>query len=119
MTFEQVLNMLSIRINGLIAGDYDLKLNFIIPDRKDKALTEVKRGIFRYLSDELKEDQVTVIMSKESLYELATNNNRPSPSSIKVIGDIKKWHQFLWALDLIDTDFPIMLPLSKKRTNDY
>ncbi|MCD5323339.1 MULTISPECIES: alkyl/aryl-sulfatase [Pontibacillus] len=79
MTLEQVLNMLSIRINGLIAGDYDFKLNFIIPDRKEQALTEVKRGIFRYLSDEIKEDQVKVIMNKKTLYELATTNNRSSP----------------------------------------
>ncbi|QSS98770.1 MBL fold metallo-hydrolase [Pontibacillus sp. ALD_SL1] len=119
MTLEQVLNMLSIRINGLIAGEYDFKLNFIIPDRKDKALTEVKRGIFRYVSDDLKEDQVKVIMSKETLYELATTNNRPSPSSIKVIGDIQKWHQFLWSLDEIDTDFPIMTPLGRKRTHEF
>ncbi|MGR9049516.1 alkyl/aryl-sulfatase [Halobacillus faecis] len=118
MTLEQVLNMLSIRINGLIAGEYDFKLNFIIPDRKEEALTEVKRGIFRYLSNELKEGQVKVIMSKETLYELATTNNRPSPSSIKVIGDIQKWHQFLWALDQIDTDFPIMTPLDRKRIRD-
>ncbi|WP_051254656.1 alkyl/aryl-sulfatase [Halobacillus kuroshimensis] len=115
MTLEQVLNMLSIRINGLIAGDYDFKLNFIILDREGKALTEIKRGIFRYLSNELQEDQVKVIMNKETLYELATTNNRPSPSSIKVIGDIKKWHQFLWALDQIDTDFPIMTPLKQKK----
>ncbi|MBX0358567.1 alkyl/aryl-sulfatase [Halobacillus sp. Nhm2S1] len=118
MTLEQVLNMLSIRINGLIAGEYDFKLNFIIPDRKAEALTEIKRGIFRYLSNELKEGQVKVIMSKETLYELATTNNRPSPSSIKVIGDIQKWHQFLWALDQIDTDFPIMTPLNRKRISD-
>lgn len=57
MTLEQVLNMLSIRINGLIAGEYDFKLNFIIPHRKERALTEIKRGIFRYLSDELIEDR--------------------------------------------------------------
>ncbi|QHE54208.1 MBL fold metallo-hydrolase [Pontibacillus sp. HMF3514] len=113
MTLEQVLNMLSIRLNGIIAGEYDFKLNFIITDRKEKALTEVKRGIFRYLSNELKEDEVKVIMDQASLYELATTNNRPSPSSIKVIGDIQKWHQFLWALDQIDTDFPIMTPLDK------
>ncbi|GEN52224.1 alkyl/aryl-sulfatase [Halobacillus faecis] len=119
MTLEQVLNMLSIRINGLIAGEYDFKLNFIIPDRKEEALTEIRRGIFRYLTNELKEGQVKVIMSKETLYELATTNNRPSPSSIKVIGDIQKWHQFLWALDQIDTDFPIMTPLNRKRISDF
>lgn len=110
MTLQQIVNILSIRLNGLIAGEYDFKLNFLISDRHEKALTEVKRGIFRYLSNELQEGEVKVIMKNETLYELATTNNRPSPSSIKVIGDISKWHTFLFALDQINTDFPIMTP---------
>ncbi len=111
---EKVLYLFSIRIDGLKAGDFDFKINFIIPDREEAASTEVKRGIFRCLSDNLAEDaDVTVIMSKKTLYDLATTNNRPDSSSIVVEGDICKWQLFLWTQDSINTDFNIMTPLPK------
>ena len=110
-----VLYLFSIRIDGLKAGDYDYKLNFIIPDREEVASTEIKRGIFRYLTDQLACDAAaTVTMSKDTLYELATTNNRPESSSIIVEGDICKWQLFLWALDTIDTDFNIVTPVPKR-----
>ncbi len=61
--------LLSIRIDGLKAGNLDYKINFVIPDREEVASTEIKRGIFRYLNDELAEDAaVTVTMPKEILF---------------------------------------------------
>lgn len=108
---EKVLYLFSIRIDGLKAGEFDYKINFIIPDRKEVALAEIKRGIFRYLDNKLSDDAaVTVTMSKETLYELATTNNRPDSSAIIVEGDICKWQLFLWTQDLIDKDFNIMTP---------
>ncbi|MCT4508555.1 MAG: MBL fold metallo-hydrolase [Tepidibacter sp.] len=112
---ENVLYLMSIRIDGLKAGDFDYKINFIIPDREEVASTQVKRGIFRYLDNELAKDAaVTVTMSKETLYELATTNNKPDSSSIKVEGDICKWQLFLWTQDRIDSNFNIMTPVTKK-----
>lgn len=110
MTLKQVLSIFSIRIDGIKAGEYNFQMNFIIPDRKEVATTEVKRGIFRVLSTDLKEASVTVTMNQSTLYELATTNNRPDSSSIHVEGDICNWQLFLWALDKIDPDFPIMTP---------
>ncbi|WDV44219.1 alkyl sulfatase dimerization domain-containing protein [Clostridiaceae bacterium M8S5] len=112
---EKVLYLLSIRIEGIKAGDMDYKINFIIPDRNEKACTEVKRGIFRYLSDEICEDaDVTVTMAKSILYELATTNNKPKFSEINVEGDRKKWLLFLYTHDTIDPVFNIMTPLPKE-----
>ncbi|WFD09172.1 alkyl/aryl-sulfatase [Tepidibacter hydrothermalis] len=112
---ENVLYLMSIRIDGLKAGDFDYKINFIIPDRDEVASTEVKRGIFRYLNNELAKDAVvTVTMSKETLYELATTNNKPDSSSIIVEGDICKWQLFLWTQDRVDPNFNIMTPVPKK-----
>lgn len=112
---ENVLYLMSIRIDGLKAGDFDYKINFIIPDREEVASTQVKRGIFRYLDNELAKDAaVTVTMSKETLYELATTNNKPDSSSIKVEGDICKWQLFLWTQDRIDSNFNIMTPVPKR-----
>lgn len=114
MPLEKVLYLFSIRVDGLKAGEFDYKINFIIPDRKEVAETEIKRGIFRYLDNKLSDDAaVTVTMSKETLYELATTNNRPDSSAIIVEGDICKWQLFLWTQDLIDADFNIMTPLPK------
>lgn len=111
---ENVLYLFSIRINGLKAGEFNYKINFIIPDREEVASTEVKRGIFRYLDSCLsKEAEVTVTMSKETLYELVITNNRVESSKIIIDGDICKWQLFLWAQDNINKNFNIVTPVLK------
>lgn len=109
-----ILYLLSIRIDGLKAGDFDYKINFIIPDRNEKASTEVKRGIFRYLNDELSEDAAaTVTMPKDALYELVTSNKKPDSSKMKVEGDLYKWNEFLSLIDIVDPNFNIMTPVRR------
>lgn len=109
-----VIYLLSIRIEGLEAGNLDYKINFIIPDREEVASTEVKRGIFRYLSGELAEDAaVTVTMSKETLYEMAITNKKPDSSEVIIQGDISKWNTFLSLLDTMNPNFNIMTPVPK------
>ncbi|MGJ7921703.1 alkyl/aryl-sulfatase [Neobacillus sp. LXY-4] len=115
LPLADVLYLLSIRIEGLNAGRLNYKMNFVIPDREDVASTELKRGIFRYLNNELAEDAaVTVTMPKEVLYELAATNENPDPSKIKIEGDIHKWNTFLSLLDTFDQNFNIMTPVPKK-----
>lgn len=107
----KILYLLSIRIDGLKAGDFDYKINFIIPDRYEAASTEIKRGVFRYLNDDLAEDAaVTVTMPKEVLYELATTNEKPDSSKMLVEGDIYKWYAFLSLIDMVDPAFNIVTP---------
>lgn len=109
-----VLYLLSIRINGLKAGDLNYKINFIIPDREEVASTEVKRGIFRYLNNQLAEDaEVTVTMPKEALYQLATANEKPDSSTILIEGDINKWDLFLLLQEPLNYNFNIMTPKQK------
>jgi alkyl sulfatase BDS1-like metallo-beta-lactamase superfamily hydrolase len=111
LPLEDVLYLMSIRIDGLKAGDLNYKINFIIPDRGEAASTEVKRGIFRYLNGMLAEDAaVTVTMPKEILNELAITNNKPDQSKIIIEGDINKWNTFLSLLDTINQGFSIMTP---------
>ncbi|KMT21936.1 alkyl/aryl-sulfatase [Clostridium cylindrosporum] len=114
LPIEDVIYLLSIRIEGYKAGDLDYKINFIIPDREETASTEVKRGIFRYLNDSLAEDAaVTVTMPKEVLYNLATTNEKIDNSKILVEGDINKWNTFVSLIDRINHNFNIMTPVSK------
>lgn len=114
LPLEKVLYLFSIRLDGLKAGEFDYKINFIIPDRKETACTEIRRGIFRYLESKISEDaDVTVTMSKKTLYELATTNNRPDSTAVIVEGDIQKWLLFLWTQDKINSDFNIMTPMPK------
>jgi alkyl sulfatase BDS1-like metallo-beta-lactamase superfamily hydrolase len=115
LPLEDVFYLLSIRIDGFRAGDLDYKMNFIIPDRRETASTEVKRGIFRYLDGRLAEDAaVTVTMPKGILYELATTNQKPDHSGIIIEGDINRWYIFLDRLDTINQNFNIMTPRPKK-----
>jgi alkyl sulfatase BDS1-like metallo-beta-lactamase superfamily hydrolase len=110
-----VIYLLSIRVDGLKAGDLDYKMNFVIPDREEVASTEVKRGIFRYLSDGLTtEAAVTVTMPKEILYEMATTNKKLDSSKIKIEGDTSKWDAFLSLQDTINQSFNIMTPVQSR-----
>ncbi len=114
LPLKDVLYLLSIRLDGFNAGDLNYKINFIITDRKESALTEVRRGIFRYLNDKLDEDAaVTVIMPKDILYDLATTNKNPDSSKIKINGDINKWNIFLQLRDTINQSFNIITPVPK------
>ncbi len=109
-----VMYLLSIRIDGVKAGNLNYRINFIIPDRNETASTEVKRGIFRYLNDQLADDAaVTVTMPKKVLYDLATTNEQPDSSKIRIEGDINKWNTFLSLQDTIDPTFNIMTPVPK------
>lgn len=106
-----VFYLLSIRIDGVKAGDLNYKMNFIIPDREEVASTEVKRGIFRYLSNKLVEDaEVTVTMPKEILYELATTNKKLESSKVIVEGETNKWKLFLSLQEPLNHNFNIMTP---------
>jgi alkyl sulfatase BDS1-like metallo-beta-lactamase superfamily hydrolase len=109
-----VIYLLSIRIDGIKAGDLNYKINFIIPDREEVASTEVKRGIFRYLNNLLAENaDVTVTMPKEVLYELATTNKKPDSSKIIIQGDTQKWNLFLSLQEPLNYNFNIMTPVQK------
>ncbi len=114
LTLDQILYMLSVRVDGVAAGDYDYSINFVIPDRLEEASTQIKRGIFRYMGNTRDENaDVTVIMPKAVLYELATTNNKPKSSSVIVEGDMCVWQKFLWTQDRIDTNFNIVTPVQK------
>ncbi|MBE6069596.1 MAG: hypothetical protein E7211_18190 [Clostridium lundense] len=52
-------------------------------------------------------------MPKEVLYKLATTNEKPDASKIKVQGDINKWNMFLSLRDTINQNFNIMTPVPK------
>lgn len=109
-----VIYLLSIRINGLKAGNLNYKMNFVITDREETASTEVKRGIFRYLNDKLAEDAaVTVTMTKEILYKLATTNEKPDSSKITISGEADKWNLFLSLLEPVNHNFNIVTPVPK------
>ncbi|GGE71407.1 alkyl/aryl-sulfatase [Priestia taiwanensis] len=109
---KDILNLFSIRVDGIKAGEYEYKLNFIIPDRQEVASTEIKRGIFRYLKSDIDMDaEVTVTMWKDTLYELATTNTKSSHALIIIQGDSEKWHAFLSVQDSINPDFPIVTPV--------
>ncbi|WP_207655774.1 alkyl/aryl-sulfatase [Vallitalea okinawensis] len=115
LPLDKVLYFFSIRIDGLKAGNFNYRMNFIIPDRKEEAVVEIKRGILRYLSDQIDPDaSVTIIMAKDTLYQLATTNKPPTNASIAIEGDKRKWELFLWSQDIVDKDFNIVTPLPKK-----
>ncbi|CAM4086680.1 beta-lactamase [Bacillus manliponensis] len=119
LPLQNILSLFSIRVDGIKAGDYNYKINFVIPDRNEVAATEMKRGIFRYLNNELAADaDVTVTMWKEQLYQLVTTNDQSNTSTIIIQGDAEKWRLFLAAQDTMDPNFNIVTPISENETNN-
>lgn len=109
---ENVFYLLSIRLNGVKAGWLDYKINFIISDIQQVATTQVKRGIFRWLSDDLSSDAaVTVAMTKEVLNKFVSTNEKPSKSEVELTGDVSKWYEFLSLIEDLNPKFNIMTPV--------
>ncbi len=117
LPLHKVLYLISIRIDGVRAGDYDFTLGFHIKDTRQTALTELKRGIFRYRgAGELYEPDVTLLMTRKELYTLATTNK--VPKTIEVLGDLEKWYRFLDVLENINPSFNIMTPLEQEKEQE-
>ncbi|WP_212696585.1 alkyl/aryl-sulfatase [Vallitalea pronyensis] len=113
LPLQNVLYLMSIRIDGVRAGDYNFTLGFHIKDTEQTAYTELKRGIFRYLgADALYEPDVMLLMTRKELYTLSTTNK--VPKTIVVLGDLKKWDAFLDVLEDINPSFNIMTPLEQE-----
>ncbi|WVE39401.1 alkyl sulfatase dimerization domain-containing protein [Priestia megaterium] len=114
LPLKNILELFSIRVDGLKAGACNYRILFVIPDRNEVALTELKHGIFRYLGDTRKNAEVTVTMWQDTLYRLTTTNDHSYSSVIFVQGDKSKWDFFLSSQDSINPNFNIVTPVSKK-----
>lgn len=113
-SLKNILELFSIRVDGLKAGACNYRILFVIPDRNEVALTELKHGIFRYLGDTRRKAEVTVTMWQDTLYRLTTTNDHSYSSVLFVQGDKSKWDFFLSCQDSIDPNFNIVTPVSKK-----
>lgn len=112
LPLHKVLYLISIRIDGVKAGDYDYTMRFDIKDTRQTALMELKRGIFRYLGEKTTyKSQVTLSLTRKELYTLVTTNM--VPKTIHVSGDRRKWYDFLDVYEDLNRSFNIMTPLDE------
>lgn len=114
LPLANIMYLISIRINGPKAGNFNYKINFRITGRDETAATEIRRGIFRYLGGSLSQDAaVSVTMPKEVFYTIAATNLKPDLTKIVIDGNSYKWYAFLSVLDRTDPGFDIMTPVPR------
>lgn len=87
MSLSQLLDYISIRLNGEKATGKEFLMNFIISDTGDKALVQVKNSVVFYWVNETSPDaNVTIEMPRKTLEELALDPS-VTPADVKITGD--------------------------------
>ncbi|MDD1729448.1 MAG: MBL fold metallo-hydrolase [Methanospirillum sp.] len=110
MTMDQLLDFISVRVNGEKAADQNYQMNLILSDTGDKALVQVKNSVIVYFVDETSPTaDVTVEMPRKTLEQLALDPSI-APADVSTTGDAALFDQFVGMLDVFDTSFNIVLP---------
>lgn len=110
MSLDQLLDYISIRLNGDRATGEDFTMNLIVNKTVNKALIEVKNNVLIYHVDESSPAaDVTVDMPRTTLEQLALDPS-VTPAGVIITGDSSVFDRFVGMLDQFDPGFNIVLP---------
>ncbi|PWR70229.1 alkyl/aryl-sulfatase [Methanospirillum stamsii] len=110
MTMSQLLDYISVRVNGEKAKGQDFQINLILSDNGDQALLKVKNNVLVYYVDVTSSTaDVTVRMPRKTLEQLALDPS-VTPADVTTTGDAAVFDKFVNMLDVFDTSFNIVLP---------
>jgi len=110
MSVGQLLDYISVRVNGEKAKDEDYQINLKLTDTGDKALIQVKNEVLEYWVDSSSPTaDVTVEMPRKTLEQLALD---PSATleDVTTSGDADVFDRFVSMLDVFDPGFNIVTP---------
>lgn len=110
MSLSQLLDYLSVRLNGSEADGENFKMDLIINDTSDKAVILVKNSVLNFwVNEPSTQADVTVYMPRKTLEQLALD---PSvlPADVITTGDSSVFERFIGMLDVFDPGFDIVLP---------
>lgn len=110
MSMSQLLDFISVRVNGEKVAGKDYQMNVVLSDTGDKALIQVKNSVLVYFVDETSSvADVTVEMPRKTLEQIALDPS-VTPVDVTVTGDSGLFDQFMGMLDVFDTSFNIVIP---------
>lgn len=110
MTMANLLDYISVRVNGDLVQGEDYQMNLLLSDTGDRALIQVKNNVLVYWVDvSSSEADVTVTMTRKMLEQLALNPSVPL-EGVTVTGDSGIFNRFVGMLDVFDPGFNIVIP---------
>ena len=110
MTMSQLLDYISVRVNGEKAVGQDFQINLFLSDTGDQALLQVKNNVLVYYVDVSSSiADATVRMPRKTLEQLALDPS-VTPASVTTTGDSAVFDTFVGMLDVFDNSFNIVLP---------
>ncbi|MDD1723564.1 MAG: MBL fold metallo-hydrolase [Methanospirillum sp.] len=110
MTISELLDYLSVRLNGDKATGEDFRMNIVLTDTGDKALVQVKNSALIYWPDKSSSTaDVTVEMPRTTLEQLAADPS-VTPADVTTTGDAAVFDKFVSMLDVFDPGFNIVTP---------
>jgi alkyl sulfatase BDS1-like metallo-beta-lactamase superfamily hydrolase len=110
MTMSQLLDFISVRVNGEKAADMDYQMNLVLSDTGDKALIQIKNSVLVYFVDDSSPyADVTVEMPRKTLEQIALDPS-VTPEDVTTTGDGGLFDQFIGMLDVFDPGFNIVIP---------
>lgn len=110
MTVSQLLDYLSVRVNGEKAEGENYRMNLILTDTGETALIQVKNNVLVYWVDESSDSaDVIVEMPRTTLEQLALDPS-VTPVDVTTTGDAAVFDRFVAMLDLFDPGFNIVIP---------
>jgi len=110
MTIGQLLDYISVRVNGDKVKDEDYQMNLILSDTGDKALIQIRNDVLVYWVDVTSSmADVTVYMPRKTLEQIALNPS-DTLADVTVTGDSDIFNRFIGMLDVFNPGFNIVLP---------
>jgi len=112
---SELLDSLSVRLNGTKAGAQKFKINVSMTDRGEQFLLSVENAVLHcYANRQDKAAGVSLSLNKASLAELVLKEKTPdeleNDGALKTEGDVVVLTQFLDVLDIFDFWFEIVMP---------
>ncbi len=110
MSMGQLLDYISVRVNGKKVDGEDYTMNLVLSDTGDKALVRVKNSVIVYFIDKSSfVADASVEMPRKTLEQLALDPS-VAPADVKTTGDAAVFDRFVGMLDVFDPGFNIVTP---------
>ena len=106
----QLLDSLSVRLNGEKAGALEVAFNIRFTDVKEHFLVTVENAVFHYYPMREIKSAPTISLTREALVNLVTGEISLPHESVSIAGDADCFPAFIALLDRFDFWFEIVMP---------
>jgi alkyl sulfatase BDS1-like metallo-beta-lactamase superfamily hydrolase len=107
---EQLLDSLSVRLNGEKAGASEIALNLRFTDTGERFLVTVENAVFHHYPDREAASAPTVSLTRAVLADLVIGERTLPDEAVAIDGDGEPFATFLSLLDRFDFWFEIVMP---------